>query len=304
MKANHLIHDCSAGAAFVDDELVPIDQAKISILDWGFLHSDATYDVAHVWQGRFFRLNDHLDRFVSGMRKLRLSLPYDRGRLEAILTDCVRATGLRDAYVEMICTRGRPTPGSRDPRECVNRFFAFAIPFVWIADPDKQAVGLSLMISDIHRISPEAVDPTVKNYHWLDLVQGLFQAYDRGGESTILTNREGCLVEGPGFNVFLIKDQRLMTPSQGVLEGVTRKTVIEIAATMNKPVELGDLGVEDARCADEAFITSTAGGIMPVVEIDGVMIGTGVPGPLTLSLRDAYWAMHRDPQYSTAVDDA
>jgi len=149
------------GVAYVDGELAPIGEAKISLLDWGFLHSDATYDVAHVWGGKFFRLDDHIERFFSSMHALRMSIPHSRSEVGAILVDCVRESRLREAYVEMICTRGQPAPGSRDPRNCVNRFYAFAIPFVWIASPEKQSQGLHLIIGERQRIPPESVDPTV-----------------------------------------------------------------------------------------------------------------------------------------------
>jgi len=188
------MRDFSNGAAYVDEQLVPIGEAKISILDWGFLHSDATYDVAHVWKGRFFRLDDHLDRFLSGIDKLHMSIPHSRSDLRAILIGCVKASGLHKAYVEMICTRGIPKPGSRDPRECTNRFFAFAVPFVWIANPEKQKKGLHLIVSRMQRIPPESVNPTVKNYHWLDMVMGLFEAYDRGGETVVVVDARGNLV--------------------------------------------------------------------------------------------------------------
>ncbi|MBU2644367.1 aminotransferase class IV [bacterium] len=121
------------GTAYIDEQFLPISEARIPIIDWGFLHSDATYDVAHVWQGRFFRLDDHLDRFTHGMEQLHMSLPCNRDQIREVLFECVRLSGLQDAYVEMICTRGIPAHGSRDPRHWVNRFYAFAIPFVWIA---------------------------------------------------------------------------------------------------------------------------------------------------------------------------
>ena len=139
--------DFSHGAAYVDGQFVPIREAKISLLDWGFLHSDATYDVAHVWKGKFFRLDDHVERFLSAMGKLCMSISHSRDDLRFILVNCVRASGLREAYVEMICTRGVPKPGSRDPRTCTNQFFAFVIPFVWIATPQKQTEGLHLIVS-------------------------------------------------------------------------------------------------------------------------------------------------------------
>jgi branched-chain amino acid aminotransferase len=151
------------GAAFVEGRFVPVAEARVPILDWGFLRSDATYDVAHVWRGGFFRLEDHLDRFARGMERLRMSVPYGRQEIREILVECVRLSGLRDAYVEVVCTRGVPPPGSRDPRECQNSLFAFAVPFVWIADPEKQERGLDAVIGRVRRIQPEAVDPTVKN---------------------------------------------------------------------------------------------------------------------------------------------
>jgi branched-chain amino acid aminotransferase len=223
------------GAAFVDGRFVPVAEARVPILDWGFLRSDATYDVAHVWRGSFFRLEDHLDRFERGMERLRLRPPYDRAEIREILTECVRLSGLRDAYAEVICTRGIPPPGSRDPRECANNFFAFAVPFVWIADPDKQERGLHAVIGPVQRIQPGSVDPKVKNYHWLDLEVGLYEAYDRDGETVILVDGKENVVEGPGFNVFTVKGGRIATPSQGVLEGITRKTVIELADELGVP---------------------------------------------------------------------
>jgi len=102
--------------AYVNGEIVPISEAKISLLDWGFLHSDATYDVAHVWEGHFFHLTEHLDRYYAGMEKLRMSIPYNKAQLTALLLQLVAQSGLRHAYVEMITTRGQPEPGSRDPR--------------------------------------------------------------------------------------------------------------------------------------------------------------------------------------------
>jgi branched-chain amino acid aminotransferase len=293
--------DFSHGVAYVDGQMLPIDQAKISILDWGFLHSDATYDVAHVWEGKFFRLNDHIERFFSGMDKLRMSIPYNRSELKSIIAGCVRASRLREAYVEMICTRGLPTPGSRDPRTCTNRFFAFAIPFVWIANPDKQAKGLHIIVSRQQRIPPDSVDPTVKNYHWLDLVMGMFEAYDRGGETTVLVDNQGNLIEGPGFNIFSVKDRTVKTPDRGVLEGITRRTVIEIATQRGYKVLLKHLSAEEARTADEVFATSTAGGILPITKIDQQIIGLGTPGPVTQELQKCYWSLHEDPQYTIKI---
>jgi branched-chain amino acid aminotransferase len=289
------------GAAFVDGRFLPVGEARVPILDWGFLRSDATYDVAHVWRGSFFRLEDHLDRFERSTEHLHLSPPYDRSEIRDILIECVRLSGLRDAYAEIICTRGIPRPGSRDPRDCENRFYAFVVPFIWIADPEKQERGLHAVIGSKQRIAPESVDPTVKNYHWLDLETGLLEAYERGGETVILVDAEDNVVEGPGFNVFAVEHGTISTPDRGVLEGITRKTIIELAAEHGmqpeaRPIPAGELGQ-----ADEVFLSSTAGGIIPVTTVDGEAVGNGGPGPVTRQLRDAYWDLHDDRRFSEPV---
>ena len=289
------------GAAFVEGRFVPVAEARVPILDWGFLRSDATYDVAHVWRGSFFRLEDHLDRFVRSMEQLRLNPSYDRGEMRDILIECVRLSGLRDAYAEIICTRGLPRPGSRDPRECENRFYAFVVPFIWIAAPEKQEHGLHAVIANRQRIAPESVDPTVKNYHWLDLQTGLLEAYERGGETVILTDAEGNVVEGPGFNVFAVHDGAISTPDRGVLQGITRRTVIELSEEHDIPIETRPIPAESLRRADEVFLSSTAGGIIPVTTVDGEVVGDGNPGPTTLRLREAYWNLHDDPRFSLPV---
>ncbi len=172
---------------------------------------------------------------------------------------------------------------------------------MWIADPEKQERGLHATISGVRRISPESVDPTAKNYHWLDLTMGLYEAYERGGETAILVDRDGNVVEGPGFNVFVVKDGGVLTPESGVLEGITRRTVIELAPDLGIPLERQAVPADEMRCAEEVFVTSTAGGIMPVTKVDGRILGKGAPGPVTSRLRDAYWALHRDPRYATPV---
>lgn len=294
--------DFSHGAAFIDGEFVPVAEARIPILDWGFLHSDATYDVAHVWQGRFFRLDDHLDRFEHSMAALRMSIPYSREQICDLMFELVRRSGLRNAYVEIVCTRGIPAPGSRDPRSCSNRFFAFVIPFVWIADERLRERGLNLLISSRQRIPPESVDPTIKNYHWLDMVMGLFEAYDAGADSAVLVDSGGNLVEGPGFNIFVRSGDRVLTPERGVLAGVTRATVLELLQGEDFQVQREPVPIAIAEAADEIFITSTAGGVMPVTRLGGKAVGDGRVGALTTKLNQAYWDLQDDPGYSRQVD--
>lgn len=297
------------GCAFVDGQYVAPEQAKVSVFDWGFLHSDATYDVAHVWQGRFFRLDAHLDRFFASCDALRLNPGLSRDEIRAVMHECVRRAGLRDAYVEVLCTRGRPAPGSRDPRTCTNTFMAFAIPFVWIADPDKQRRGVDLIVGTPQRIPVSSVDPRIKNYHWLDFVMGLFEAYGRGGETVVLLDAQGHVTEGPGFNVFGVFDagggrKRLVTADSGVLEGVSRRTVIELARAAGHDVQVRPWTSAELRAADEVFLSSTGGGVIAIARLDGQPIGGRTPGtfgPVTQQLQDAYWALHEDPRSTETV---
>jgi len=291
----------TAGAAWIDGRYCPIEEAKISVLDLGVTRSDCTYDVVHVWDGRFYRLDAHLDRFGASLARLRLDPGHSRAEIEAILHGCVSRAGLREAYVSMTCTRGRLAPGSRDLRTARNTFYCYAVPFVWISHPDQQATGASMWVSQVTRIPPQSVDPSAKNYHWLDLDQALLEAYDHDAGLVVLRDLSGDISEGPGFNVFAYLDGRWLTPASGTLLGITRRSVIELAREAGHRVDEGQLNADDLRRAAEVLVTSTAGGIMPVTVIDGEPVGAGTPGPLTLQLRGRYWASHQDPRYSTPV---
>jgi branched-chain amino acid aminotransferase len=291
-----------AGTAFVSGVYVPLAEAAIPILDRGFLRSDATYDVVHVWKGKFFRLGDHIDRFFRSMRALRMTLPYSGEAIASILTECVRKSGLRDAYVQMTCTRGVPPTGTRDPRLCINRFYAFAQPFVWIADENQRRVGLKMIVSSVERIPPESLDPRIKNFHWLDLTMGVFEAYDRSATIAVLNDRHGNITEGAGFNVFVLSSKgELTTPDGGMFEGITRRTILEACERVGISARSQPVSVAALSAAEEIFLTSTAGGVMPVVELNGEKVGAGLPGPITSKLRDAYWNLHDDPAYCTPI---
>ncbi|HEY1689957.1 MAG TPA: aminotransferase class IV [Solirubrobacteraceae bacterium] len=291
------------GCAWIEGEYVPIAEARIPILDAGFVRSDLTYDVVGVWHGSFFRLPDHLERLQRGLKRIRLRSPFTAAEIEEILFELVRRSGLRDAYVETIVTRGVPTPGDRDPRKWTPRFYAYAIPYVWIVKPEQQELGTHVVIArETRRIPPGSVDPTVKNFHWGDLVRGLFEAYDRDAWLPLLTDGEGLVTEGPGVNVFAVLDGHLATPRRGVLEGITRMAVLDIATEMGIDVAVDDLAASALYRASEIFLTSTAGGVMPVTKLDGQKVGDGRPGPVTREIRKRYWDLHSDPRYALPVD--
>jgi branched-chain amino acid aminotransferase len=297
-----MMRDFSKGVAFVAGEYVPVEEARIPLLDWGFLRSDANQDTVSVWKGVIFRLDDHLARFKRNILKLRMVSPYDDDALRAIVFECLKKTRFRDAYVQIIMTRGRPPLGARDPRRCANQFYAFCVPYIWVATPEKQAEGLHLVVSSIQRVPPTSVDPTVKHYHWLDFEMGLFEAYDRGGDTVILSDDNGNVTEGPGFNVFAVFGGRLITPDERVLDGMTRKTVFELCAETNLECSAEPLAAAKLRSADEVFLSTTAGGLIPITTIDGGKVGDGTPGPVTWRLRDLYWKKRKAGWHGIRVD--
>lgn len=295
--------DYAAGCAWIGGRYVPIDEAAVPITDTGFTRSDVTYDVVGVWGGKFFRLDDHLQRFEQSWQRLRMRAPLARAEIAATLHECVARAGLREAYVEMILTRGIPRGGDRDPRNFENRFYAFAIPYVWIVQPTQQLQGIKLIVAnDTRRTPTTSLDPTVKNFQWGDLMQGLFEAYDRDAYTAVLLDADDNVTEGPGFNVFALCEGVLLTPASGVLQGITRATVIELTARRGVEVRVGGFTAEQLRAADEVFLTSTAGGVMPVGQVDDTKIGAGTPGKFTLSLREDYWLAHEDGQWTTPIN--
>jgi branched-chain amino acid aminotransferase len=293
----------AAGCAFIEGKYFPIAEARIPIQDTGFTRSDLTYDVVAVWKGKFFRLDDHLERFENSYTQLRMNPAISLAQMREILFECVRRAGIRDAYVEMILSRGIDEDGSRDPRRFRNCFYAHAIPYVWIVKPQDQEAGIHLVIAEkTIRIPPDAVDPTIKNFHWGDLVRGIYEAYDRGGFTAVLPDAEGNITEGPGFNVFVYYRGSLLTPERGVLKGITRQTMIDLADEQGIPVRLEMFGADVLMAAEEVFLTSTAGGVMPVTSVNGRVIGDGKPGKITTLIQKRYWEAHDEGPWVTPAE--
>jgi branched-subunit amino acid aminotransferase/4-amino-4-deoxychorismate lyase len=292
------------GCVHIDGHYVAPKEARISIFDPGFTRGDAVYDTVSVWNGLFFRLDDHVARFFRSCARARLTCAYPKDEVKRILAQCVHRASLENAYVQTIVTRGNfPTLTRRDPRLCENKFIGLAIPYLWIIPPEAQTEGVNLVISDNRRTPVEAIDPRVKNFNWMDLQWGLFEALDRGGDTAVLCTPSGCLSEGPGFNLFVVRSGRLFTPRWNVLEGITRRTVFELAAELAVPASEEDLLPEALRGADEAFLSSTAGGIMPVSRVDGLPLGSGRPGPVSTAIRSLYWEKREAGWLGTPVLD-
>ncbi|WP_342640004.1 aminotransferase class IV [Rhodoligotrophos ferricapiens] len=292
----------AAGAAYVGGQFVPINEAKIPVTDWGFTRSDCVYDVVHVFRKGFFRLDDHLDRFMTSMAARRLKPKEGREEIEAILHRCVGLSGLDDAYVAMVALRGRPRiAGSRRPQDCDNHLVAYAIPWIDVIPKDVQERGAHLWIASTPRVPDASVDPTVKNYQWSDLTSGLFEAHDNGFDTAVLCDAEGFVTEGPGFNIFVVQDGKVMTPDRGSLHGITRKSVLELCQEMGIEASICPIPRALLETADEIFAATTAGGVMPVSRIGRTILGNDRPGPISLALKAAYWRKHEEGWHRTEV---
>ncbi|MBB4235919.1 aminotransferase class IV [Rhizobium esperanzae] len=290
------------GSAYVDGKIVPIEEAKVPLLDWGFLRSDACQETISVWDGSFFRLSDHLDRFQRSIQRLRMdTAPVERADILRVVHELVAVCGFRDAYVQIIMTRGRPPIGSRDLRLCLNRFQAFCMPYMWVASPEKQEAGMALHISRRVRVPPQSVDPLVKHYHWLDFEMSLFEAYEKGADTVVLSDLHGNITEGPGFNIFAVIDGSLRTPSSGILDGMTRRSVMELCNELNVGVVEEHISFERLLKATEIFLTTTAGGIIPVSSVNGTTVGSGAVGEQTRRIHHSYWHKRSSGWYGEPV---
>lgn len=295
--------DFGKGAAWMGGEIVPIAEARIGVTDWGLTHSDIAYDVVPVWNGGFFRLNDYLDRFEASMAFHRMDVGMSRAEIHAALEAMVARSGLRASYCAMVASRGSPAVfGSRDPRDCRNHFYAWCAPYINIVKPEIAERGATLWIpEDVRRIPADSVNPLAKNYHWGDFTQGLFQAHDRGFDSVALLDHDGNVTEGPGFNVFIVKGDRVVTSDHGVLHGITRKTVIEMAEEAGLTVETRPLPLDELMEADEVFISTSGGGVHPVRRVRDRVFSNDRPGPVSMKLRETYHEWRERPEFLTPI---
>jgi branched-chain amino acid aminotransferase len=282
--------DLSAGVAWLNGEFVPAAEAKVSIFDSGFIGGVSVFDTLACWQGGLFKLRQHRERFERSAHAAMIPLRCAGAELDALIIDTTRRSGLRDAYVQAIATRGRrPSPSmpSHEPTLIV-----YAIPYLSLWPEEKADSGISLVIPSVRQWPASVVDAKVKNFNRMHTHLAKMEADLAGADDVVLLDDRGLLTESRGANVFLVRAGTLYTPQSGILEGITRATVFEIAAELGVPAAERDLTPYDLYTADEAFLCSTAGGIYPIAEVDGRRVGTGTRGDLTARLRDRYWERH------------
>ena len=220
-----------------------------------------------------------------------------------IVHSIVAHSGLQDAYVAMVASRGVPlVPGTRDPRQCGNHFFAWCIPYVYVIRPEIAARGAHLFVpGDVRRIPPQSVDPTAKNYHWGDMTRGLFEALDAGFDSAVLLDHQGNVTEGPGFNIFSLKDNVVRTPDTGVLEGITRRTVLELCAELDLKTDVRPIPLSELMESDEVFTATTGGGVAPVTRVNERVFSNDAPGPTTKRISETYLSWFDRPEFRQPV---
>jgi len=285
------------GCSFIGGAFVPTAQASVPIFDAGYVHSDVTYTVAHVWHGNIFRLGDHVDRLLDGAREMRLASPYDREQIMKLMKACVARSGLRESFVNVSLTRGyADPPWDRRLSALKPQLYIYTLPYVWAFLPEKQINGVSAVLArTVRRTSANSIDARIKNFQWGDLTRGAFEALDRGADTAFLLDTDGYVCEGPGYNVCVVKDGQIFSASRNALPGVTRRTVFEIAQSLQLPVTLGDVPQQLVFEADEIFLATTAGGVTPVIAFEGKPIGDGRPGKITSRIQERFWSLMDEP---------
>lgn len=284
--------------AYAGGEFVPESKASVSILDHAVLYGDGVFETVVAWQGRIFKLDAHVRRFLRSCAAVALDCPVTEEELKSLIITTVRRNGLRDAYIKWILTRGSNGTPLMDPTGCVPNLIIMARPYI---DRSSQT-GLRVKTVAIRRPPGHVLDAHVKSLNYLNLVMAKIEARAAAVDQALMLDVHGRLCEAPGFNVFVVADEVVKTPRHDVLRGITRETTMRLATELGHQVRETELELYDAYTADEVFLTSTAGGLVPVVEVDGRTVGDGKPGPVLSALRDAYREALSSARWSTPIE--
>jgi branched-chain amino acid aminotransferase len=269
---------------YIDGEFYEKDDAKVSVFDHGLLYGDGIFEGIRAYNGRVFRLDQHLRRLQESANAIFLTLPMSLKRIEEAVIESVRANGLRDAYIRLVVTRGVGDLGL-DMRKCKKNASLIVIADKIELYPDSYYdKGLELITSSIRQRGPDQLVPSIKSLNYLANVLARAEATRAGAQEAILLNSQGYVSECSGDNIFYVDNDSLVTPpiSAGILEGVTREVVIELVREkLNLPVVEKLFNTFDLYRAKEVFLTGTGAEVIPAVKIDGHVIGSGVAGPAT-----------------------
>ncbi len=276
-----------------DGQVVPVGEAKVSVFDHGLLYGDGVFEGIRSYNGRIFEREAHLRRLVNSAKAIKLDLPFSYEQLDRSLDEALDANGLlkgdRDAYIRMVVTRGVGVLGISPLRTSHPIVYVIASTIQMYSDEMYQK-GMPVIISSVTRNHVNAMPPRIKSLNYLNNILGKLEAHAANAGEAIMLNHLGYVAEATGDNVFIVRDGQLQTPpsSAGILEGITRASVIRLARdggieTVEKNLERFDLYV-----ADEMFLTGTGAQVIPVNSVDGRAVGNGVVGPVTKHLIEAY----------------
>lgn len=273
------------GLIYLNGKMVDKDDAKISVFDHGLLYGDGVFEGIRSYNGLVFKLKEHIDRLFESAHSIMLKIPLNKEKMIQAVVATLKANKLRDAYIRLVVTRG-PGDLGLDPRKC-NSPTIFIIADKITLYPERfYRDGLKIITVPTQRNIPEALNPGIKSLNYLNNILAKIEAINSGVEEAIMLNHLGYVAECTGDNIFIMKDKALITPPPhvGILKGITRWAVMDLAKKIRVSVREDVLTRHDLFNADECFLTGTACEIIPVVEIDSRKIGTGRPGATTLKL--------------------
>ena len=274
---------------WLNGKLVDREDAKISVFDHGLLYGDGVFEGIRSYNGRVFRLKEHIRRLFDSANGIRLAIPLAADELAKAVADTLQANGLKDAYIRVVVTRGVGTLGL-DPNRCQSPAVFIITDKIVLYPPELYENGLEIITAATMRNHPNAVNPRLKSLNYLNNILAKIEAIDAGTLEAVMLNHQGFVAECTGDNLFIVRDGVLFTPpiAAGILEGITRDEIIAIAGDFDIKVREENLTRYDLYVADECFLTGTAAEVVPVVRIDKRTIGDGHPGPVTKRLLEKF----------------
>lgn len=279
---------------FMNDKLVPEDEARVSVFDHGLLYGDGVFEGLRSYSGRVFRLDAHLDRLWASAKAICLEIPLSKDAVAKAVTDTLAANGLTDGYIRLVVTRGAGSLGL-DPNRTKNPQVIVIADTISLYPREFYEKGLRIITAATQRTHSAALSPRIKSLNYLNNIMAKLEGLQAGCVEALMLNHKGEVAECTGDNVFVVRDGRLLTPppDAGILEGITRNAVMELAQRAGIDCREATLTRHDLYTADECFLTGTAAEVIPVVDIDGRRIGAGAPGPITAKLTAAFHALVR-----------
>jgi branched-chain amino acid aminotransferase len=279
---------------YIDGQWFPKEAATVSVFDHGLLYGDGVFEGIRIYNRRVFRLDTHLDRLYASAQALALTVPLTHAAMRSAVEDAVRRNRQEDGYIRLVVTRGAGDLGI-DPRTCPRPSVIIIVTDIRVYPRELYASGVKVITSATRQVSHEAFDPRVKSLNYLKNILAKIDAQRAGAHEAIMLNSAGYIAECTADNLFVVRAGRLLTPSpqDGALEGVTRGTVLELAAEAGIQAAEAHLTRYDVYTADECFVTGTGAELMPVAEVDGRPIADGKPGAITRRLTEAFHALVR-----------